>query len=467
MLQTEHAPALAARLGAYATDLRFADLDSRTVQQTSHVVLDTIATAIGGYRRPLGRKIADYAVRAMPGTGATILVDGRKATVPGASWASAAIAKHAGMEDSHRVCGHIACEVVPAAFAVGQSQHINGRDFVRALVVGYDVFAVLQPAVKAYQRRKGLDHKSQVGTIASAATAAICLGLDAGGVTNAMALAADMACGTEQYAYDANLSDMEDLLAGFGAMNGVSAALMAADGFRGAPRALDGPYGYLNAFGDGIEPNLGFLGRVHAIGETAFKPHAGCRHVHPCVDAVGAMCDEEAVAPEAVTAIDIGTYSYALSPEFRVNSAPENSGEAAFSIQTAAAVTLVRGSFYWDDIESYRDPAIQRLIPLTTVHVDPRIDSVHPAKNGCEVRVTLRDGRQRTGRVDYARGEPENMLSDAEFAEKLHHLASGLFSEHQLARVISATESLAECEDIGAVIDMTMPEPDGQTPGNR
>ena len=113
---------------------------------------------------------------------------------------------------------------------------------------------MVHSAVDSWQRERGLDHKSQAGTLGSAATAAKAMGLSAEKTTHALALAMDMACGTEQYVWDAGSCDTKDLLAGYGARNGINAAKMADFGFRGPPGALDGEYGYFHAFGPGYDP---------------------------------------------------------------------------------------------------------------------------------------------------------------------------------------------------------------------
>ena len=98
----------------------------------------------------------------------------------------------------------------------------------------------------------GLTTKTS-GTLASAATAAVAMGLPADKIAHAIALSMDLACGTEQYVYDAGACDTKDLLAGYGARNGIYCAAMADFGFRGPPGALDGPYGYFHAFGPGYD----------------------------------------------------------------------------------------------------------------------------------------------------------------------------------------------------------------------
>ncbi|MGC8836879.1 MAG: MmgE/PrpD family protein [Anaerolineae bacterium] len=459
--QTASAPALTAaqRVAAYAANLRFEDLTDLTVTRARQVVLDTLGTALGGYPTRLGRLAVEYAATMLPGDEATLIADGRRSTVEGAAWANAVMAKHLGMDDSHRICGHVAAELVPVVLALGEKLHLDGRRAIVALAAGYDVFAIIEPAVRVAQRERGLDHKSQAGTLASAITAGVAMGLDEERLTHSLALAMDMACGTEQYVWDAGLCDTKDLLAGYGARNGIYAAKLAAFGFQGPPGALDGPYGYYHAFGDGYDPSyLEPLGKRFALAETGFKPHAGCRHVHACVDAALELLKAGKPAPEDIVAIEVGTYKGAMTPDFRVNYNPENEGQAGFSLPVAVSVALVRGSWYREDIEAYDEPEIRRLRHLVRVYLDEEIEAAYPEKNGCVVRVRTKDGNEYVGRVGYAKGEPENMLTDAEFETKFRRLVGDLLPASRVDRILEMTSRLEDVPDVGELVRLTVRE---------
>ncbi|MGQ9583863.1 MAG: MmgE/PrpD family protein [Anaerolineae bacterium] len=456
-VETQAAVRAVQKIADHAAALRFEDLTDLTIARARQVVLDTLGTALGGYPSPLGRLAVEYAATMQPGDEATLVADGRRSTVEGAAWANAVMAKHLGMDDSHRTCGHVAAELVPVVLALGEHLRLNGRQVITALAAGYDAFAAIQPFVSEPQRARGLDHKGQAGTLASSITAGVAMGLDAGKMAHALALSMDMACGTEQYVWDAGLCDTKDLLAGYAARNGIYAARLADFGFRGPPGALDGPYGYYHAFGAGYDPAyLEGIGRRFALADTGFKPHAGCRHVHACVDATQELLKAGRPPLEEIVSIEVGTYQEAMTPDFRVNYHPENEGQAGFSLPVTVSVVLARGSWYREDIEAYDEPEIRRLRHLVKVYLDQEIEAAYPAKNGCVVRVRTREGRQYEGRVDYAKGEPENMLTDAEFEAKFRRLVGDLLPELRIVRILEAASRLEELEDVGELVRLTV-----------
>ena len=351
-------------IGDFVANRRYDELSDLAITRARQVTLDFIGTMLGGCQTRLGALAADYAAQMQPGADASIVGDGRRSTVEGAAWANATMGKYLGMDDSHRTAGHVASQLAPAALALGEQLGLSGEQYILALAVGYDVMDLVHSAVDTWQRERGLDHKSQAGTFGSAATAAKAMGFSAEKITDALALSMDLACGTEQYVWDAGSCDTKDLLAGYGARNGIYAAKLADFGFRGPPGALDGKYGYFHAFGPGYDD--AFLEALdgEALARTGFKPHAGCRHVHSCVDATQALLNAGQPDLDAITSIEVDTYLEAITPEFRVNYQPQVVGQAGFSLPVTVSVILTRGSWFREDIATFDEPEQRRLRQL-------------------------------------------------------------------------------------------------------
>ena len=341
---------------------------------------------------------------------------------------------------------------------LGEQLRLNGEQLITALAVGYDVMDMAHTAVDAWQRERGFDHKSQAGTLGAAASAAKAMGLSADKIADAIALAMDMACGTEQYVWDAGACDTKDLLAGYGARNGIYAAKLSDFGFRGPPGALDGEYGYFHAFGPGYDP--AFLDDMdgEALARTGFKPHAGCRHVHSCVDATLELLKGGQPDLNAITAIEVDSYLEAITPDFRVNYQPTTVGQAGFSLPVTVSIMLTRGNWFRDDIAAFDEPDARRLRQLVKVGLDEEIQASHPLTNGCEVRVTTDDGVIHRGRVEYAKGEPENMLTDAEFEAKFRALVGDLLPNDQIAALLDRCANLEQLTDVSELVHLTIPQ---------
>lgn len=439
----------------YAANLQFEDLPESAIVRTRQVVLDFLGITVGGRQTPLGNLVADYAATKNAGSQATIIGDPRPSTVGGAAWANATMSCVLGMSETHRKCGHIASEVVPPAVALVEHLGLGGRVLVTALAAGYEVFGAIQPKVRDFQRDRGLDHKGQVGSLGAAVAAGVALRLEPSAMAHALALSVDLACGTEQYTFDAGLCDTEGLTAGFGARNGIDAAMMADFGFRGAPGALDGPYGYLNAFGGGAEWEPNSLGTPSVLGGTGLKPHVGCRHVHPAVDATQQLLNDGHPPIDEIRAIEIGTYRSAVTPSFRVNYDPDSVEAAMYSLPSVVSVVLTRGNWYAEDAAAFNEPEIRRLRSLVTVRVDPEIDANYPRAAGAVVRVITEDGTSYEGRVRHAKGEPENTMTHAEQEAKFRRVVDHYLPEDQITQILQLTSELEDLSDLRGLMQLT------------
>ncbi len=445
----------------YAISLRCEDIPTEAVELAKMIVFDSIGTGLGGYQRALGKKAVDYAKSMMAGAEATLLGSGQRVSLEGAAFANAVMVKILGMDDSHRSAGHIASQVVPAVLAVGEAFHSSGEELILAIVAAYDFAVRVGGLVRPMQRERGLDLKGTLGVISAALAIARCARLDRDAMINCVALAADLASGTEQYVYEGGACDTKDLIAGFAARNAVFALRLAQAGFYGPRGALDGEYGFFRAFGDGYDRELfADLGCNFAILGTGFKPHGGCRHTHQAIDAVQAILQEGPLDISAIESIELGTYGYATRPSFRVDANPPSREVAGLSIRVSTAVALQQGSAWPQDFNAWDDPDARRLRNLIDVQVDSEIEADYPRLNGCRLRVTLDTGELRQAYLPNMKGEPEFRMSPEEMREKFAVLTSDLFPPERAQRIYalcSRLESLTRISDLSQLCGAAEP----------
>ena len=453
----------------YAIALRYQDIPTEAVELAKTIIFDSIGTGLGGYQRELGLKAVRYAESAMAGDDATLLGGGQRVSVEGAAFANGVMVKILGMDDSHRSAGHIASQLVPAVLAVGEANNTSGEEMIVAIVAAYDFAVRVGSLVRPAQRERGLDLKGTLGAISSALAVARCARLDREAMINCVALAADLASGTEQYVYEGGPCDTKDLIAGFAARNAVFALRLAQSGFYGPRGALDGEYGFFRAFGGrgsdhaphGYEPELfADLGRNFAILGTGFKPHGGCRHTHQAIDAVQAILGDGPLDISAIESIELGTYGYATRPIFRVDPNPPSREVAGLSIRVSTGVALQQGSAWPHDFSAWDDPEVRRLRNLIDVQVDSEIEADYPRLNGCRLRVTLDTGELRQAYLPNMKGEPEFRMTRDEMREKFAVLTRDLFAgEHvdEIYRRCMNLESLADIGDLLRIATATEP----------
>ena len=440
------------QIANYTLSLRLDDIPADALELAKRIVFDSIGTGLGGYQRDLGQQAARYASAMLPGDQATLLGKGERVSLEGAAFSNAVLIKILGMDDSHRSAGHIASQVVPVALAVGEAYGSNGEDLLAAIVAAYDFAVRIGRQVRATHRARGNDLKGTLGAMAAALAAARCAGCDRETLINTVALAADLASGTEQYVYEGGPCDTKDLISGFAARNAVFALRLAESGFYGARGALDGEYGFFSAFGDGCDASaFADLGHDFAILGTAFKPHGGCRHTHQAIDAAQTILQDGPLDTAAIERISLETYAYATSPVFRVDPNPPARDVAGLSIRVSTAIALTQGSAWPQDFSRWDDSEVRRLRNLIDVQVDDEIEARYPELNGCRLEISLASGETRAAYLPNMKGEPEFRMTDAELREKFAVLTGGLFGGGRAERIYATCSELERLDDIGAL----------------
>ncbi len=439
----------------YTLNLRLDDIPDEALDLAKTIVFDSIGTGLGGYQGELGAKAARYATTMMPGDEATLLGSGESASLEGAAFANGVMVKILGMDDSHRSAGHIASQVVPVVLAMGEAYGASGEDTLVAIIAAYDFAVRVGRQVRPMQRARGLDLKGTLGAISAALAAARCARFTREDTINTVALAADLASGTEQYVYEGGPCDTKDLIAGFASRNAVFALRLAEAGFDGPQGALDGEYGFFSAFGDGFDrATFADLGDDFAILGTGFKPHGGCRHTHQAIDAVQAVLAQGPLDTTAIEGITLKTYDYATRPSFRVDPNPPAREVAGLSIRVSTAVALKQGTAWRHDFALWDDPEVRRLRNLIDVQVDSDIEARYPDLNGCRLQITLADGRERESYIPNMKGEPEFRMTDGEMREKFHMLTRELFPQERADEIYAVCNDLESLSHIGELTEL-------------
>src|SRR3954470_266019 len=129
-------------------------LPKPVVEKTKHHVLDTIAAMVSGSRLLPGRKAISY-VKTRGGPAEASVAGSRIVTsAENAALANGMLAHSDETDDSHTPTSqHPGCGIVSAALAMAERERQSGTALLRAVALGYDVSARMNPALHAYEFR--------------------------------------------------------------------------------------------------------------------------------------------------------------------------------------------------------------------------------------------------------------------------------------------------------------------------
>ncbi|MCA3824298.1 MAG: MmgE/PrpD family protein, partial [Burkholderia sp.] len=291
------------------------------------------------------------------------------------------------------------------------------------------------------------------GTVAAAATAGRLLGLAPERMLDAFGSAGTQASGLWEFLRDA--ADSKQLHTAMAAANGLMAAELARDGFRGATRILEGAQGMAAGMSTDADPArlTDRLGERWATAETSFKYHASCRHTHPAADALLAVMARERLAAPDIETVVTHVHQGAIDVLGAVT-VPSTVHQAKFNMGTVLALAALHGHAGVDEFE--RDYAAARVAAFrdrVSMAFDDEVDRAYPARWIGKVTVTTRDGRTFAGRVDEPKGDPGNTLSRDEIARKVRKLAafSGAASDAEVERLVADAWQVASRDAIGTL----------------
>jgi 2-methylcitrate dehydratase PrpD len=357
------------------------------------------------------------------------LAMGRRASVRAAALINGAAAHTAEVDDIFRDgIYHPGAPTIAAALALAQARGASGSDFLRAVIVGYEISTRIGAAM-GRAHYKYWHNTGTIGCFGSCAAGAELLGLDAQRFAHALATVTTFSAGLQQaFRMDSMSKPMH---AGHAAEMGVTAALAAAEGVTGSLDVIEGESGYGRAMSNGPDWDaaLATLGRDFHVTRMTVKNHACCGHTFAPIDGALALQAKMKIAAGDIERVRVGTYKTAL--DVACYDEPRTPAEGRFSLKYVVATALTHGSVRLAAFEPPRmdDAGTRSLMKRIELAVDPELDATFPKQRAARVTITARDGRSDTWYQPTRIGDPEAPLSDGQLEEKYLELAVPVLGE--------------------------------------
>ncbi len=418
-----------AELAAFAAQLRFEDIPAAVIDKAEDLLVDWFGSAVAGHgSRPVG-SLVRFAQSMGPAEGPSEIITTRGSSSPFlAAYANAAASHVAEQDDVHNgSVFHPATVVFPAALALAQARGASGAELLTAVVAGYEV-GIRVGEFLGRSHYKVFHTTGTAGTLAAAAASGSLLKLSAVQMQHAFGSAGTQSAGLWEFLRTG--ADSKQLHTAHAASAGLAAACLAADGFTGADRILDGLQGLAAGMSsdanaqkltDGLQ---GGLATRWTLSETSFKYHASCRHTHPAADALLQVMREHALQPDDLHSVVAHVHQGAIDVLGPVVD-PQTVHQSKFSMGTVLALVARFGHAGLPEFDAhFRDAATLQLVGRVRMALDAEVDAAYPRRWIGKVTVHTADGRVLQGRVDEPKGDPGNTLSRDEINAKALQLAA-------------------------------------------
>ncbi|HYL80054.1 MAG TPA: MmgE/PrpD family protein, partial [Candidatus Acidoferrum sp.] len=127
-------------LASFVRRLDPGGLSDAVLRQAGRSILDLTGVAIAGTRAPMAEIGACFGSEQFASGKCTVIGSRRPLCATGAAWVNCNAASALDLDDGHRMAmGHPGAAVIPAALAVAETTGATGREFLAAVVAGYEV----------------------------------------------------------------------------------------------------------------------------------------------------------------------------------------------------------------------------------------------------------------------------------------------------------------------------------------
>ena len=444
---------LAVRMARALDAYSFAHLRPEVVAKAKLCVYDLLSSALAAGEQPWSRQALAIARRNSGGAahGAAIIGTSDVVSLHDAAFANGTLSHGLVRDDMHvGSVSHLGTVLVPTLLAFAETASATGKDFLTALVAGYEVGGKVGRMIMDVDVAKIFRPTGTVGPIAAAAAGAKLLGLTTEQTTAALALAANTAAGYNEWAGTGG-SEMF-FHNGLAARSAVTAVQLAAEGAYASPTALDGDAGILAAFRRPRPPMVPelFADRPEILA-VFFKPVPACNFAQTPAQAALALAQRYRLrAADIDSVVASVTKAAALYPGCDVSGPFEHILQAKMSIQYNVASALAHGNFAERNYVPQQNPEVSSLAKRVRVEIDPAFTSAFPAKQGAAVIVRTRDDRTLEQSLDNVEPTDPDGVHERFFAA-----ASGTLGETRALKLDALIGTLETCANAADLARLT------------
>lgn len=400
--------------------LNYDGLPNAVVEQGKTCLLDLLGVAVAGHATRLSKILGEFVGSQYPGE-IPMLFSPQRASACGAALFGGMLIDSIDAHDGQVLTkGHVGVAILPGLLAAVDEHELDGEEFLTALVLGYEI--ATRAGIALHATADDYHTSGAWNSIGVAAVTARIKALSPEHTWEALGSAEFYGPRSQMMRCIDHPTMIKDG-SGWGALTGISSALLAQAGFTGAPAiTLSDP---------AVQDIWSDLGQRWYILEQYFKAYPVCRWAQPAVEAVRQLRTQPEFDASQISEVHI----YSFHEATRLHTLqPETTEQAQYSLPFSVASALmedvITAQAVAENEQGLFNPTRRALSAKVVTHEVDRYNGVFPAERWAHARIVMNNGREFISEPTVARGNPENPLSRDELIEKYNTLASpGLSAE--------------------------------------
>lgn len=453
------------KLAEYAANLSFEDIPTEVVERIKFLVMDTVGISIRAMHDSESTPALLAASRTMgcEGGQSRVIGSGTKYTPLGAAMINGTLAHSLDFDDTHAAGSiHTSAPIIPAALAAAEMTGADGKQVIAAIAAGFEVQIRLSLALNPTEHyKRGYHPSATCGTFGAAAAAGLIFNLDAQGMESAFGIAECQTSGSMRFLADGAWTKRFQV--GYAGHNGLLAASLAREGFKGPSGSIEGKDGFLQSYAPNPDVSLAAanLGRIWETMNIAVKPYPSCRYSHAAMGAMVEVRSKHNISANEVESVEVGlphTGWRIIGETDDVKRKPTGAVDGQFSMPFCGAVVLRQGTMGWDDYAKHlNDNDTLELAAKFTTVTDEWAESEYPQNMAGVVRVETGRGVFEE-KIAVPKGEPSNFMTAAEARSKFDDLVAPYIVEEQRDQLVAVLLNFDLEESVAEMLDLTRSE---------
>lgn len=445
------------KLAEFAWNLDFASVPKSVVEKIRLCVIDSLANIIAAQQVALGKKMVDF-VRGLAGIPETTVIGtSLRTSCLLSAFANGALFSTTGAGDGFSAGGnHPGGTVLPIAYSLLESGKYPGKDFLSAVIAGYEVTCRIAAGIHPSHTMRGFNPTGTIGAIGAAVTASKMLGLSKDEIISAMGIAGFLMPITPYETINEGYT-VTPLNCGHSSKVGLEAAFLAKHGFTGDPFILEGRNRQgvcvLTCENPDFEKMIKGLGQQFYCEQVYLKPYPSVRHSHGPVEAILKLKEKFGLKLENISKVTVWTYKAAGNFQ-KLTDISSSPYACRMSIPFVLAAALTDGElgprqFEQDKIEKQD---IHRMAKKIEVREKREYSEIYPTRTSCDVEILTAEGEVYKQTVEFPRGAPENPFKIEEVFDKFDVLVGPVMGEKERKRVKTLIFGLENQDDMRELI---------------
>ncbi len=452
------------RLANFITGLEFENIPGEVVEKCKMHLLDSLGICFAASAMDFARMVYEFVQGEQGGGKCTLVGFPEKGSPAWAVFLNGSLIHGLDFDDTHSsAIVHASSCVVPPALALGETNGINGKSLITAMVAGYEIATRIGSAAPGEFHKRGYHATPICGIFGAAAAASKILGLTQEQICNAFGLCGSQSSGIQEFLNDGSWN--KKIHPGWAAHGAVVSVELARQGFKGAEKIFEGRFGLYNSH-VGLEnvQTEQLTDGLNTVWETlniSIKPLPCCHYIHAFIDAALLLKAKHRIRPEDISEIEClisEPQSEIVCRPLEVKKRPDTSYGALFSLPFSVAMALVKGKVGARDFFdiNVHDKEILDLSKQVEYSIDPESD--FPKHFPGVVKIRLKNGKTFEHRERFNRGCPDNPLSREEVTQKFLDNVTGIVKKNDaegLIEKIFRLEKISNVSEIMALCHMS------------